>query len=249
MLSRFFPVKDPMATYDAPPRPKAVRDMVEAVLRRVAQRTVLGDAEWAPKALFAPPSTPSTETPVAEPPLLVFDTETTGFSPPIVCQIAWSLVENNEAPKEESYVLSLPAGVSIDPHAQAVHGITPECVGIEGVDALPILGRFLEQAADVVARGGRVVAHNATFDTRAILTTIRYWHQPAPRFPRTFCTMLASKAYSPLKTKADRAKAFKNDELYIFFNEKNPTEKLHDALGDVRITLSNYQAGKARGWW
>ena len=193
---------------------------------------------------------PSTARPVEQsPPVLVFDTETSGLSPPIVLQIAYSLLENNEQPKETSHILKLPAGVKINPAAEAVHGISAERVMKEGVEPLPVFETFLTLAADVVARGGRVVAHNSAFDVRAITTTIRHWHQPAPQFPLVFCTMHASKAYSPLKTKTGGVKNFKNEELHEFLFSTPPTEQLHCALGDVRVTLRNYTEGKVRGWW
>jgi DNA polymerase III epsilon subunit-like protein len=195
-------------------------------------------------------SRPSTERPIEEsPPVLAFDTETSGLNPPIVLQIAYSLLENNEQPKETSHILKLPAGVRIHPAAQAVHGISAERVVKEGVDPLPVFDAFLRLAADVVARGGRVVAHNSAFDVRAISTTIRYWNQPAPQFPLTFCTMNSSKAYSPLKNKRGWVKAFRNEELYEFLFSTPPTERLHDAMGDVRVTLKNYMEAQQRGWW
>ena len=52
------------------------------------------------------------------------------------------------------------------------------------------------------------------------------------------------------KDKANRRKAFTNAELFEFlFGEKPMFAKLHDALGDIQITASNYAAGLARGWW
>jgi DNA polymerase III epsilon subunit-like protein len=184
-------------------------------------------------------------------PLVVFDTETTGLLNPCVLQLAFIHIEHGVAVEEYNQLWLLPHGARIDPRAQAVHGISADQVRRDGVGAALELERFHDLCADVVARGGRVVAHNTNFDCKALTYTAkahgstREW-----RSEQCFCTMKKSKVHSDLKTKNGHTKAFKNDELYKHLYFQLPAwARLHDALDDVKVTLSNYVKGVKLGWF
>ena len=184
-------------------------------------------------------------------PVVVFDTETTGLLNPCVLQLAFIHIEHGVAVEEYNQLWLLPHGARIDPRAQAVHGISADQVRRDGVGAALELERFHDLCADVVSRGGRVVAHNANFDCKALTYTAnahgstRQW-----KASDCFCTMRESKARSPLKTKNGHRKAFKNDELYTHTHGGPPSwARLHSAIDDVRVTACCYVAGAARGWW
>ena len=183
--------------------------------------------------------------------ILVFDTETTGLKPAIVCQLAYIVVERGIVTEYEQ-LLRLPPNVRIEAGAQRVHGISTHACAARGVDAGEALRAFARVCERVLASNGRVVAHNADFDVRAIRETHIAHGLVASSLERerVFCTMKASKPHSPLLNKAGRAKAFKNEELYAHLFGSPPTwAKLHDALDDVRVTAHNYAGGLAEGWW
>ena len=189
-------------------------------------------------------------------PVIIFDTETTGLKPAIICQLAYLIVEDGAVSTEYDQLLRLPIGVSINGQAQAVHGISNNDCATRGVDAADALGSFARQCARIMAAGGRIVAHNAKFDVRAIRETrlahdiVDFGENQTLEEHHTFCTMFHSKTYSPLKDKAGRRKAFRNCELYWHFYQTHPSwAKLHCAMDDVHVTALNYAAGLGRGWW
>ena len=185
-------------------------------------------------------------------PVVVFDTETTGISRPCVIQLAFVLIDGGKIVNEYNKLLRLPCGVTIDKQAQAVHGISSRDLTQHGVDASHELRNFHELCTHVFSRGGRVVAHNAQFDARALTFTSSI-HGGTPLIWNAtdcFCTMKESKSRSTLKTKRGHQKAFKNEELYTHFFFQPPRwAKLHDALDDVRVTLCSYQRGVFLKWF
>ena len=202
-----------------------------------------------------PPDRPGLCMPSEHRPVLVFDTETTGLKPAIVCQLAYIVVENGAVTTEYDELLRLPKGVKIERRAQDVHGISTNDCASRGVDAREALEEFARECTRILGQNGRVVAHNAQFDVRAIRET-RAAHKlvgsalSALEVGDTFCTMKESKIYSPLTDKAGRKKAFRNEEMYHFFHGVGPTwAKLHSALDDVHVTALNYARGSHAGWW
>ena len=185
-------------------------------------------------------------------PVLVFDTETTGLKPAIVCQLAYVVIENGAVTTEYDELLRLPKGVKIERRAQEVHGISTNDCASRGVDAREALEEFARECARILGQNGRVVAHNAQFDVRAIRET-RAAHRLSGstlEVGDTFCTMKESKIYSPLRDKAGRKKAFRNEEMYEYFHGTGPTwARLHSALDDVHVTAINYSSGCHKGWW
>jgi DNA polymerase III epsilon subunit-like protein len=233
-----------------------------------------GDFQVASSSPLAPPASPveadnelSTEAhPVCAIPqiivpygtrkLLVFDTETVGLSPPIVCQLAYMVIADCHVAEEYDEILKLPQGARISMSAQQVHGISNEDCRTKGVDACDALGKFAACACRILECGGRVVAHNSSFDVRAINATRAAWKiETSPLNPElgkddVFCTMRESKVHSPLVDKAGRKKAFRNDELYTHLFDAPPTfARLHSAKDDVLVTVLNYLEGSRRGWW
>jgi len=228
----------------------------------------------APSAPLAPPASPTrnednalkSQPPSPEMPkmvfpigtrsLLVFDTETVGLTPPIICQLAYLVVEDGVVTTKYNQLLRLPVGARISTQAQQVHGISNVDCARRGVVAYEALELFARTCARIIAAGGRIVAHNSKFDVRAIRST-RLAHNvidAAENQPLevndTFCTMTNSKQYSPLKDKAGRRKAFKLSELYEYLYGCPPTfARLHDAMGDVLVATLNYAEGARRGWW
>ena len=213
-----------------------------------------------------PPSAPSVSVETTMPEIvvpkgsrdvMVFDTETVGLNPPIVCQLAYIIVQDGRVAEEYDQILRLPNGVFVSKGSQKIHGISTYDCRTKGVDAYVALETFARQAARILRNGGRVVAHNSAFDVRAIRMTREAWNivhrddeNPDLEKEHVFCTMVHSKPYSPLVDKAGRKKAFRNEELYSHLYGSPPDfARLHNALDDVRVTLLNYVAAVQKGWW
>ena len=204
----------------------------------------------------APLSRPPLTRPNGHKPALIFDTETTGLKPAIVCQLAYMVVEGGTVTTEYDQLLKLPAGVRIGKQAQAVHGVSNNDCATHGVDPREALEAFARECSRILSAGGRIAAHNSKFDVRAIRETrlahniIDCGENQTLEDRDTFCTMAMSKAYSPLVDKSGRRKAFRNEELYFYLFGSPPSwARLHNALDDVRVTALNYSAGLSRGWW
>ena len=203
-----------------------------------------------------PSERPPLEMPAGHAPVLVFDTETTGLKPAIVCQLAYVIVENGSVTIKYDELFKLPSGVRITKQAQEVHGISNKDCATRGVDAAEALEAFARSCARILASGGRVVAHNSKFDVRAIRETrlahniVDYDENQTLEDRDVFCTMVNSKPHSQLKDKAGRRKAFRNEELYAHFYGRPPSwARLHNALDDVMVTALNYAGGLVRRWW
>ena len=111
--------------------------------------------------------------------VLVFDTETTGLKPAIVCQLGFALhTTSGQCQRESGPLLQLPPGGYITRGAQKVHSISNHDCRARGVAAVPCLLKFLDLAREVASEGGLVVAHNAAFDVRALDETLHAWRRP-----------------------------------------------------------------------
>jgi DNA polymerase III epsilon subunit-like protein len=179
---------------------------------------------------------------------IVFDTETDGGrGGQLIVQLAFAAYDKhgNELHRNAKY-FQLPAGRTINPHARAVHGISDATLAQKGVHPIPELENFFWW----VRRASRVVAHNASFDARAIHNTC-VQHGVDSRLPddKLFCTMLKSKPIAGLLNKRGHLKNPKNSELYELLHGKPPEGQLHDALADVLVTASNYAQGVHENWW
>lgn len=219
--------------------PPAMQTAVPAVVPAVAP----------PPAAEVVKPRPALALPVDHPPVLVFDTETVGLKPAIVCQLGYVVIRGDGVVAYDE-ILKLPPLVRVSRQAQNVHGISTLDCATRGVDAAQALDAFAAVVADVLKNDGVVVGHNVKFDVRAIGET-RAAHQLAESpIPLTVCLMERTRVYSPLKNKVGRAKPFRNDELYTFLYGEDPTwARLHCAIDDVYVTALNYVAGRSRGWW
>ena len=200
------------------------------------------------------PISDSPETPV--PCYLVGDVETNGGRVQFVLQLAFVLLDQsyNEISSYNQYLRPPSDHWYINPHAAKVHGITLDTLAREGVDPKEALGEFFRCVSEVKKnRDGRVVFHNAAFDSKAITATAEAIGYTLP-FPFTsescFCTMKNSKSRLNLKDKLGRIKAPKNVELHEALVGPIPEgTQLHDALADVRVTSASFIAGVREGWW
>jgi len=181
--------------------------------------------------------------------IVVFDTETTGLKPAIVCQLAYMVLKNGEVQSVSDHLLKLPEGVRIQKQAEEVHGISNRMCKERGLDAEVVLSDFLSLCRTARAEGGAVVAHNSRFDARAVLETCERWSVWCDfDNDQLYCTMKNSKHFSPLLNRAGRVKDFRNEELYEYFYDEKPTwARLHNALDDVRVTALNLACGLSRG--
>ena len=117
----------------------------------------------------------------------------------------------------------------------APHGLTPAHVAEHGEEPSVVLEAFMEDARDVVAHDGRLVAHNCDFDIGVLE------HAGAVLDMPTFCTMKDASimAYVGVRT----ARGFKYPrlaELFVKLFGKEPEETLHDALGDTQVLRKSF---------
>lgn len=182
----------------------------------------------------APTEPPALKLPADHKPVLVFDTETTALSPPIVCQLAFVVIENGAPTRSYDQILKLPPDVFVGKTAQGIHGISTRDCRTKGVDAHAALADFATECQRVLLAGGRVVAHNISFDIRAINATREAHGVPdagenqSLELKDGFCTKSRSNAHSPLKNRKGYRKPFSNSELYHFFYDAPPTwARLH----------------------
>ena len=191
---------------------------------------------------------PSLALPTEHPPVLVFDVETTGCSPVVVCQLACALAREGTV-REGNWIFQLPPGARISYQAFGVHGISVRTCFLEGVAPKPVLEYFLSLAHRVKAQGGFVVAHNKGGDVASVKRTAEVWQCPCDlEADAVFCTQKNSTPFSPLLNKNGHRKVFRNEELYEYFYGARPTwARLHDAMDDVRVTLLNFKAMSAAG--
>jgi DNA polymerase III epsilon subunit-like protein len=200
--------------------------------------------------LLAPPKNMPSMPAVAFPnTIVVFDTETTGLKPAIVCQLAYMVLKNGCVQSVSDHLLKLPDKIRIQKQAEEVHGISNKMCKERGLEAEVVLSDFLSLCRTVRAEGGAVVAHNSIFDARAVSETCERWNVWCD-FDKDelYCTMKNSKHFSPLLNRAGRVKDFRNEELYEYFYGEKPTwARLHNALDDVRVTALNLACGLSRG--
>lgn len=181
--------------------------------------------------------------------VLAFDTETTGLTG-VVCQVGCVAVgEDGCTMLAWQRLLRLPPGWRMEPGAQAVHGITEARLQADGDDATLAL-RELAQLLDLASRKGvPIVAHNASFDKRALLRTAEAVGAPNPLGTICVeCTMQKSRVVAKALHGANRV--MRNAQLYATLVAPPPPEaELHDAVADARLTAESFAAGRRQGYW
>lgn len=213
-------------------------------------------AKMAQTTSAEPVPRPSSSLPEASPPPrlhVVFDTETTGLYDAHVVQLAYIVfTDDGTEVKRYNKILKLLPGKRIDPRAVDVHRINMSKMHHEGVEPVKELNDFVAVCADVIVSGGKLIAHNAAFDVKAVNTTLSAWETFPVLVEQSFafCTMKNSKIHSPLTDRRGWRKNFRNDELYAHLFGKEPDlGPLHDALTDILVTKANYLEAAKRGWW
>jgi DNA polymerase-3 subunit epsilon len=177
---------------------------------------------------------------------LIFDTETTGMikwklepehsSQPDLIQLGMLLIETEgwKMRARHSVLLKLPEGASIEPGAQAAHGISAEdCAtyGVESVVACSLFNQHCMQA-DVI------VAHNMSFDRSVMLTALFRLGKKPDRMAgkRLICTKDESTDVLKLPGKFESYKWPTLGEAYRHFSGHD-LEGAHDALVDTEACL------------
>ena len=75
--------------------------------------------------------------------------------------------------------------------------------------------------------------------------------QVAPlRTADMLCTMHGATKHCGLRKRGGKSlKAPKNEELYVHLFMRKPTERLHRALPDCRVTMACFIKGRQLRWW
>jgi len=181
-----------------------------------------------------------------------FDTETTGISKEdVVLQLAIGFYdENGNLLKSICNIWKLPQNIQISESAYKVHQIGRERVNREGIDPKEELRLFQDICIELKKRNLKVIAHNTSFDHRMLKQTAKKYNVDfILQNNDFFCTMKHSKYILKLKNKIGYIKNPSNKELYMCLTNEEPTEKLHDALGDVKVTAKSYSVGLQQGLW
>lgn len=111
----------------------------------------------------------------------------------------------------------------------APHNLTPDYVEVNGDEPAVVLAAFMNDVRDVVAAGGCLVAHNADFDVGVL--------QHAGLDPlEAFCTMKNPAVMAHVGCRTARGLKYPRlSELYMKLFGTQPSETLHDALGDTHV--------------
>lgn len=182
---------------------------------------------------------------------LIYDTETSGLrkdglpiddpSQPRIAQLGLKLFDTSWKCTGHFTALIRPEGWSMEPDAEAVHGISEaRCArhGIPIIAALAVLQGFAGNARIIVA-------HNNEFDRGLVTSELSrlksdglWWKRKAPAF---FCTMEASTPVCQLPGEY----GFKYpslEEAHRHFYPAEPYSTKHDADSDIEACARVYRA-------
>lgn len=154
--------------------------------------------------------------------IIVFDTETTGLSP----QRGHRIIEIGAVKLEGSEVVAefhslIDAGIPIDPHAQAVHGISRAMLRGQ-----PFAEEVLPRFRDFIGRS-TLVAHNAPFDTRFLRADFARIGFGLPN--RIACSLKLSRSILDLPN-------YRLETVYRALGGRiDPSIQRHRALDDARM--------------
>jgi len=187
---------------------------------------------------------------------LFIDTETSGFKPGQICQLTYTITEDDKVTAAKNFFLLCDY---IDPGAEKVHGFS--------VERLKILseGRTFKDIAEEVAedlKDGIFIAHNVKFDINFVKTEIEragYAFQIAG----DFCTMKYFENIIKLKGNYGKYKWPKLEETMQFLKIDSESERFckelqqlygndsigfHDARFDVCGLIMVYYKAMKMGY-
>lgn len=198
--------------------------------------------------------------------LLFIDTETNHKNPNVarLAEVAVHLVDWQPWGSDSIYPFTLthlrdysrlirPDGWRMTDEASAINGITQEMLEQDGRPLAEVLADLVELVDE--AQGGRMIAHNLTYDSTVLTTEyIRAGidAQPATAlFP--FCTMRAMTARCKLPGRFGKPKWPRLGEAYehCFGHPPDPAEfgDAHRAMADVLVCKAIYLHGLGQRWW
>lgn len=185
--------------------------------------------------------------------ILVLDSETSGLlrddlpssdpSQPHIVQLGAILFDARWTPAGKLVCLIKPAGWTIEPEAEAVHGISEQRCHRYGIDVCAALSAF----ADMVQRAETVVAHNMQFDRRVIEAALAkigaeggWWRRAVPKL---FCTMESN--VDVLRIDGQFGWRFPSlEETYRYYYPDREYQPTHSAEADVLACAEIYRAMK-----
>ncbi|MCB2309005.1 3'-5' exonuclease [Clostridium estertheticum] len=166
---------------------------------------------------------------------LFIDTETSGFKPGQICQLTYTITEDDKVTVAKNFFLSCDF---IEPDAQKVHGFS-----VEKLKILSCGKTFKDIAGEVVddLKDGIFIAHNAPFDVKFVKTEIERAQYPF-EIADQFCTMRYFENIIKLKGKyKGKYKWPKLEETMKFLNidtaGKGFNEGLRKLYGDEGISF------------
>ena len=179
---------------------------------------------------------------------IVFDTETTGTSKnDVIVELGFVVLCRNTKYESHSHLVLESLVQPMSPRAYDVHGITNEEISTSGRPIVDVLDSFFEFVKLSRKTGGRVIAHNASFDRRMLKQTLERFNLFYD-IGDIFCTMQSSKNHVGALNVKGSLKNPTKEELYKFqFNEDVPTT--HRAAEDANLTAKSYVFGKLNAWW
>ena len=181
--------------------------------------------------------------------LLFVDTETTGLPTgwrrpyaddaawPHLAQLAWVVYTRaGELVKTENHYLRVPAG-TMQPAAQAIHGLSPEFLAAKGQALGPVLAAL---AADLARYRPLVVGHFVQLDFHMLGVGFHRagLPNPLPDLP-TFCTMLPTGPLARQLGPPPGRAYLRLDELYEQLFHA-PLSRHHDARADAQATARSF---------
>lgn len=188
--------------------------------------------------------------------ILFFDTETTGKPKdykakpqevdnwPRVVQLAWALFTNDGKPVRGFQFIIEPDGWTIEPEAEAVHGISLDRATVIGKPIREVLEKFIYD----YEHAHTLVAHNLGFDYPVLAAEmIRAKVRASKVASHKVCTMLASTSFCGIPGKfGKKPKWPKLEELHLKLFEEN-FEGAHEAMVDVNACARCFFELRARG--
>ena len=192
---------------------------------------------------------------------IVFDTETTGFKPGNICQLAYLMADDGRVSGKNLYFQV----DYVEPGAQNVHGLSVE--KLNELSGGKGFGNFAEEIMDDFASAQIWIAHNYSFDASFMSAEFRRCKM-AFAAPKHFCTM---QKYTPVMKLPSRRSwsgpgQYKYPtlrELIAFmgitdaeianladtsFKTEGSGISYHDARFDCAATYLCYQKGAASGF-